>query len=186
LANRLPRACAILLATLTLCVAAGCSKSEPEAERRETAAPAVAPPPQPPPRQTLRTTWTFTADKDECVAVAAAAGTALRVTVRRNAPIRLALSLAPPLEVRPTGRAAVQLRFNGPTGRWQVAAQQSGNRQLAVALGSDEIALSRVLVLLSGGMLDVGDAEQANISLTVAPSDTKGQLWFDCARGKIL
>jgi hypothetical protein len=185
LANSVPRACAILLATLALCLA-GCSKPEPEAERHEAAVPAVAPAIQPPPRQVVRTSWTFSADKDECVAVAAAGGTALRVTVRRSAPIRLALSLAPPLEVRAFGRAAIPLRFTGPTGRWQVVAQQSGIRQLAVALGSDETALSRVLVLLSGGMLEVGEPGQANITLAVAPSDTRGQLWFDCARGKII
>jgi hypothetical protein len=146
----------------------------------------VAPPVQMPSHQVVRTTWNFVSGSDQCVAVAAAGATSLRIAVSRAAPIRLTLSLAMQLWWSPASHAAVPLRFNGPAGRWQVTAQPSGNRQIIVTLGSDESALSRVLVLLSGGVLDVIEAERIVVSLVVGPSDAQGQLWFDCARSKMI
>lgn len=133
----------------------------------------------------VRTNWTFTAGNDECVAVAAGGGTALRVTIRHAAPINLSLSLPAQSEQRLAGHVAIPLRFTGAAGRWQVSAQQIANHQLNVMLGSGDIALSRVLVLLSGGVLDVQNPEQVILSLTIAPSDAAGQVWFDCARSKL-
>jgi hypothetical protein len=146
----------------------------------------VAPLALPPPRQVIRTTWTFATENDECVAVAAGGGTSLRVTIRRDAPINLVVTLAPPLEHRLVPHAAIPLRFAGSAGHWQVSAQQTASHQLAVTLGSGDIALSRVLVLLSGGVLDVQSPEQLILSLTIVPSEAAGQLWFDCARHKMI
>jgi hypothetical protein len=89
-------------------------------------------------------------------------------------------------EHRPAGRAAVPLRFAGPTGRWQVPAQQTSSHQLAVTLGADDTGLSRVLVLLNGGVLEIGRPEQNISSLAILPSDAQGQRWFDCARDKLI
>ncbi len=134
----------------------------------------------------VHASWTFTAGSDECVAVAAGGGTALRVTIRRAAPINLVLSLTAQSEQRLAAHVAIPLRFTGSAGRWQVSAQPLANHQLNVTLGTGDIALSRVLVLLSGGVLDVQSPEQVILSMTVAPSDAAGQVWFDCARSKLL
>ena len=144
--------------------------------------PAVPPLVRRPPSQVVRTSWTFNSSDDECTAVAAAAGTSLLIAVRRDAPIRLVVTLASPSH----GPSRVPLRFTGPAGAWQVAARQTATRRIELALGSDEGALSRVLVLLSGGMLAVGEPAQPIVSLAIAPSDAQGQIWFDCARGKML
>jgi hypothetical protein len=173
-------------AALTLLLA-GCTKPPPDDGRREVVAPAaVAPPARPAPRQVIRTTWNFESGNDECTATAAGGSTSLRVAIRRDAPIRLMLSLAAQLEPRPAGRSAVPLRFAGPTGTWQVSAQQTGSRQLTATLGSDNTALGRLLILLGGGVLDVAESEQSIASVGVAPSGAPGQLWFDCARGKMI
>jgi hypothetical protein len=167
------------LAVLALLLV-GCTTQPPVEEAKpEPEPPAVAPPVQRAPRQMIRTTWNFDAEGDECVAVAASGRTSLQVTVRRDAPIRVVVSLAAPL---PGGRRPVAMRFNGPAGQWQVNAQQAASRQLVAVLGVSEVALSRVLVLLSGGVLELGEQSQALPSLVLAPSDAQGQTWFDCAR----
>jgi len=165
---------------------AGCSTPPPEIVKAEVTAPAVLPPAPPAPRAVVRTNWAFTSGADECVAIAAAEGTSLRVTVRRDAPIRLNLSLVALLQSRLAAHVAIPLRFAGSAGRWQVSARQTSSRQLAVTLGSGDSALSRVLVLLSGGAMDVESPERVVLSLIIPPSDAPGQLWFDCARGKMM
>src|SRR5579863_506232 len=168
---------AVLISALLI----GCTPS-PE-KTSEEALPLPTPPPaQPAPAPTLRTDWTFSSQNDQCVATAAAGATALHVTVRRESPIRLDIALAPKFGHDP----AVPLRFVGPAGTWQVTAHQVGTTLLSVTLGSDNIALSHVLVLLSGGTLDVGTPPQAVVVLAIRASDTNGQNWFDCAREKLL
>ncbi len=131
----------------------------------------------------IHTTWTFRSSDEECVAVAAAAGTSVLISIRRDAPIRLVVSL----ESQPVhGSVTVPLRFTGPAGLWQVSARRTAARRFAVTLGSDDKALSRILVLLSGGMLELGQPAQPIVSLVISPSDAQGQSWFDCARGKML
>jgi hypothetical protein len=172
------------VAALALLLAGCAAQPRTDEGRREASVPVVAPAVQRAPRQVIRTNWSFDARSDECVAVAASGRTSLQVTVRRNAPIRMTVSL--PASLPPNTHAPVALRFNGPAGHWQVNAQQTANRQLAVALGSNDTALSRVLVLLSGGVLEVGEQEQGFPSLGLAPSETPGQLWFDCARNNMI
>ena len=164
---------------------AGCTKPPPQVVNPEPSVTAVVPS-APPPRQVVHTNWTFSSGTDECVAVAAGGGTSLRVTVRPDAPIGLSLSLTAQLQQRLAPHIAIPLRFSGSAGRWQVSAQQTASHQLAVTLGSGDAALSRVLVLLSGGELDVANPDRVILSLVIAPSDSAGQLWFDCTRHKMI
>lgn len=163
---------------------AGCEPPPPvQEERHEASVPAVPPlVRRPAPRVVVRTGWTFNAGEEECTAMAAASGSSLLVTVRRDAPIRLVVTLAAPAQAP----GSAQLRFTGQAGSWQVAARRAAARQLAVALGSDESALSRILVLLSGGTFEVGAPAQPITTFTIGPSDKPGQDWFDCARTKTL
>ena len=131
----------------------------------------------------IHTTWTFRSSDEECVAVAAAAGTSVLISIRRDAPIRLVVSLK---SQSVHGSVTVPLRFTGPAGLWQVSARRAAARRYTVTLGSDDKALSRILVLLSGGMLELGEPAQPIVSLVISSSDAQGQSWFDCARGKML
>ena len=130
----------------------------------------------------VRTSWAFSASDEECTAQAAAAGNSLAVTVSRDTPIRVAVTLAAPVQAP----ATAQLRFTGPAGGWQAIARRVAPRQVAVTLGADETALSRVLVLLSGGTLEVGAPAQPITTFNIGPSEAPGQDWFDCARAKTL
>ena len=144
-----------------------------------------APPPEPakpPPVPVLHPEWSFDSNPDECLATAAAGATALRISVRRESAIRLTVSLARQYE----HEAVVPLRFVGPAGTWQVSARAYGASQLGVTLGSDNTALSHILVLLSGGTFNVGLSPHPVVSLIIRPSDTSGQNWFDCAREKLM
>jgi hypothetical protein len=144
-----------------------------------------APPPEPakpPPVPVLHTEWSFGNKGDECLAAATAGATALRISVRRDSAIRLTISLAKQYGYE----ASVPLRFVGPAGKWQVTARAYGTSLLGVTLGSDNTALSHVLVLLSGGTFNVGLPPHAVVSLVIKPSDTNGQNWFDCAREKLM
>ena len=131
----------------------------------------------------LHAAWSFITNKDECVAVAAAGATALRVMVQHAAPIRLTVSLATPLA---QNQRDVPLSFTGPAGNWRMTARRFATRQAGLTLPADNLALSRVLVLLSGGTLELGPPDHPIASLAIGPSETKGQLWFDCARNNIL
>jgi hypothetical protein len=184
LAERVSRAFIGALAVLTL-LPVSCAPLPPGEEgRREASVPAVPPLVRHAPNPQVHTTWTFRSSDEECVAVASgAAGTSVLITIRRDAPIRLVVSLQ---SQQVNGPATVPLRFTGPAGLWQASARRTAVHRFAVTLGSDDKALSRILVLLSGGMLELGEPAQPIVSLAISPSDAQGQTWFDCARGKML
>ncbi len=156
----------------------------------EEAAPALPIPPVPPPppprrpaSPTIHTTWTFRTGGDDCAAEASAAGVSLQIEVQRDAPMRLTLALQ---SVSLRSQAAIPLRFNGAAGSWRIVGRATGPHALAASLGSDAAALSHILVLLSGGLLEVGEAGASLAFLDISPSDKNGQAWFDCARSKVL
>ena len=158
----------------------GCTAPPSDDRPREVRMqPAPLPPTaRPAPVRSQRATWTFELGSEQCVASADAGAASVRVTVRRNAAAELLVSLATQVPA-----SQVLLHFSGPAGDWQVQARRSAARTLGVTLGTDNTALSQVLVLLSGGTFDVGPAERPIASFVIAPSDARGQAWFDCARG---
>ena len=161
----------------------GCTPPPSDERPREVRMqPAPAPSPaRPAPVRPQRAAWTFESGSEQCIASADAGAASVRVTVRRHAAVELLVSLA---QVVPA--SAVPLHFSGPAGDWQVQARRSTSRALGVTLGTDNTALSRVLVLLGGGTFDVGPRERPIASFVIAPSDARGQAWFDCARGMML
>jgi hypothetical protein len=181
--GRAPIACLIGLSGLLLLQ--GCAPKPPEEAAPELPVPPVPPtqPPRKPSSQPIRTAWSFHEGPDDCIAEATASGASLEVAVRHDAPIRLTLTL-PSISMR--GQAGVPLRFSGPAGSWRVAGRAAGAHQLAAPLGSDETALSHVLVLLAGGTLELGETGAVRAVLEISPSNKDGQTWFDCARNKVL
>jgi hypothetical protein len=128
--------------------------------------------------QVLRAHWSFDARADGCTARAAAGRVTLQFLIRPASPVSLILILAGPV----APKHGAKLRFTGPTGHWQVAAKPAGKHQMQGDLGADDTALGRVLVLLNGGVLDIGDPKQAMPSLAIPAGGAPGQAWFDCAR----
>lgn len=164
----------VLLGSVLL---ASCAKPVP--------VPPPAPPPAPPPRAfravqpRLHAAWEFKADSDSCVAAAAAGSTRLELAVRSNGPIRLTVSLPNGSSGRPVAR------FDGPAGNWSVTGWHAG-RTVVFVLGHDINALSRVLMMLSGGVLDLQSPAKNLPIVTLAPSGASGQHWFACARRNVI
>lgn len=144
--------------------------------------PASAPPQPPPParaaRPVLHAAWAFRTGQD-CIATAAAGRVRLTVAVRRTGPVRLTVSM--PAEV--TGRPVAQ--FRGPAGAWSAHGIVS-RREAVFSMGRDMNALSRVLMLLSGGVLALEPPDGDWPILDLPPSGVDGQQWFACARNSVI
>ena len=123
--------------------------------------------------------WSFQTDPDACIASASAGRTRLLVAVRRNGPIRLSVAL--PAEA--AGHPVAQ--FHGPAGQW-TSAGFAGHHEIVFNLGHDMNALSRVLMLLSGGTLNLESPERNLPILDLAQSGNEGQQWFGCARNLVI
>lgn len=139
----------------------------------------ATPVPRPATRPLLRGAWRFEQDAAACTATVVAGRDTLTVGIRRNEPVRLTLALAEPAP--PTAR----LRFSGSSGNWQIVAQQAGARSLVATLGADTLALSRLLVLLGGGTLEIGEPDQALPAIGLPAAGEQGQTWFDCGRDRL-
>lgn len=165
-------------ALLGLLLLASCAKPLPKP-------PAELPPPPPPPppvvsRPILHPKWSFRTQPNVCLATAAAGRTRLVIAVRRSQPIRLSIDLP----VDSTGDAIA--RFHGPAGSWAAQGWHASRHEIVFNLGRDMGSLSRVLMLLSGGVLAL-DSPQGNLPiLTLPASGTDGQQWFNCARSRVI
>lgn len=162
---------AILLGLILL---ASCAQITPK--------PLPKPPPPPPiaeqPR--LHPDWSFQTGPNACLAIATAGRTRLVVAVRRKQPIRL--SVTTPYDS--SGRPAAH--FHGPAGAWSATGWRAGGHEIVFTLGHDVDSLSRVLMLLSGGIMDL-DAPEKNLPIFIlSAAGEQGQHWFACARKLVI
>ncbi|HVC63431.1 MAG TPA: hypothetical protein VND19_24090 [Acetobacteraceae bacterium] len=123
--------------------------------------------------------WSFRTGPDACIALAKAGSTSLQIAVRPEGLIRLSMSLPGDPPARPVGH------FNGPAGHWLIFGTHAGRREAIFVLGRDEISLSRILMLLSGGVLNLEPAREDLPILVLPESGVEGQEWFACARRSV-
>lgn len=97
--------------------------------------------------------------------------------------MRLSVALPASAGAMLTKTAAVQ--FTGPAGNWKLRGALA-RRSVDLTLPLDDVALSRVLVLLSGGTLEIGDASQGVPALRLPAAGDAGRHWFDCARNQLI
>ncbi len=168
LGTRWSRPVSVLLGTLLLASCA--SKPVPK--------PPVEPPPPPPKasRPTLHASWSFETKPDACLATAAAGSSRLVVAVRRKQPIRLRVTFPTNAEGK------INAHFNGPAGAWTVPGWHAGKREVVFTLGRGMDSLSRVLMLLSGGVMDIDSPKKDLPIFNLSASGAEGQQWFACAR----
>lgn len=106
--------------------------------------------------------------------------TQLVIAVRRKQPIFLRVVMPYVTSGRPVAR------FRGPAGAWIVHGWHAGAHEIVFPLGHDMDSLSRVLMLLSGGMLDL-DSPDGNLPIfTLSASGPDGQRWFSCAKRLVI
>lgn len=147
--------------------------------------PPEQPPPAPPPqvhaaRPVLRATWSFQSASDTCTAIASSGTTSLQIVIRPEGMIRLRLSL--PVAAPDKAEA----RFNGPAGHWQIQGDHVDHREVWFSLPRNETSLSRILMLLSGGLLNLEPARADVPVLSLPGSGAEGQHWFTCARRNVI
>lgn len=127
----------------------------------------------------LRAAWSFRTGPDACVALAKAGSSNVQIAVRPEGLIRLSVSLPGNAPTRSVAH------FSGPAGHWLMLATHTGPHEVLFLLARDETSLSRVLILLSGGMLDLGTPGDDLPILSLPESGAEGQEWFACARSSV-
>ncbi len=165
---------------MLLALLPACCSTPPPAPKPTEPAPAAQAPPARPARPILRAAWSFQTGPDACVALAKAGSATLQIAVRREGLIRLTVSLPADAPARPVAH------FSGPAGRWLVPGTHAGRREAVFALARNETSLSRILMLLSGGALDLEPPDQDLPILSLPESGAEGQQWFTCVRGIVI
>lgn len=161
---------------------AGCHQAHPPASQPQPA-PVVEAPPPPAHREVIRTLWTFRAADAECTARASGGNASLTAIVRRTGSLRLSIALPAATVAKLT--KTVEVQFAGPAGNWKLRGARA-RRSVEIALPLDDAALSRVLVLLSGGTVEIGDADQDVPTLHLPAAGDAGRQWFECARDQLI
>ena len=174
--SRRRRMFVLLLALLPAC----CATPTPPPKPAEPAPEAQAPPQVHAARPVLRAAWSFQTGPDACVALARAGSAVLQIAVRREGLIRLTVSLPGDAPARPVAH------FSGPAGRWLVPGTHAGGREVLFTLDRNETSLSRILMLLSGGALNLDPPSQDLPILSLPESGADGQQWFACVRGIVI
>lgn len=169
---------ALPLALLLALALAGCTPSTPPAPPPAAAEPLPLPPPPPVIRAVLRAVWTFDTSPESCTMAAKAGAAGLLLTIRPDGPIRLIVSLP----AAPPSRPAAH--FAGPAGHWAIDGVAAARHQAVFPLPRNDTTLGRILMILSGGTLDLGPAPGLPI-LALPESGAAGRQWFDCARHNV-
>lgn len=132
------------------------------------------------PAPTLSLTWSFKQSANACHAMAIHRLVRLDIVVSGHDPIELKLSGLPKMADH-AGRR-VPWAFRGVTGYWRLLSAARASHDLVSYIAPGEVSSGKILALLNGGLLAVGDAQQTIRHLRLPPSDTAGQAWFDCVR----
>ena len=143
--------------------------------------PAEPPPPPPKPaRPSVHASWSFQTKPDACLASAGAGGTRLEVAVQRKQPIRLRVTFPTDTDGK------IIANFSGPAGAWTVPGWHAGKRDVVFTLGRSMDSLSRVLMLLSGGVMNFDSPGKDLPIFNLSASGAAGQRWFTCARHVVI
>lgn len=140
----------------------------------------VTPAPQP---LSVEGVWSFEKRDNLCTARASHATLVLSANVRDG---RFGLSVTPsrarPIRAGLPGR----LSFSGTIGSWRLQGRTSSSGGLEFGERLDEAAASRLMALISGGLLEAKGPGTRLPSLRLPPAGQPGGDWFDCIRQQLL
>ncbi|HTW70883.1 MAG TPA: hypothetical protein VME47_13415 [Acetobacteraceae bacterium] len=157
---------------------AGCAK--PATPPPQPAAMALPlPPPPPVTRPVLRAVWNFDTAHESCIMAARTRRASLLLNLRPEGPIRLIVSLPAPSPPDPAAH------FTGPAGQWTIGGTALARDQAAFPLPRNETTLGRILMILSGGTLDLRPDAAGLPILSLPESGAAGREWFACARRSV-
>lgn len=126
--------------------------------------------------------WQFQEGGETCKATAANPALALDVAVSDDR-----LQLFARAHARPVLRrgAHAPIAFSGISGSWSAPGRLTASHVISASQPMDEAAVGRVLVLLSGGTLQVGGPHSRLPPLRVPDAGTPGRIWFECVRHRL-
>jgi hypothetical protein len=149
------------------------------------AAPVAVPPPPPAPPTQIQlpvpATWSFRAG-NVCTASAHSGALALDVTASSSAltlVARLGVSTAMP------ATRFVPIEFTGTAGTWTVTGSKAASRRVVASQPMTEDQAGRILVLLEGGVVRVGNSTEGLPPLRVPNGGVPGRDWFECVRRQL-
>jgi hypothetical protein len=144
-------------------------KSEPPRQ------PSIAP-------QPVTAAWKFQQSGEICKATATNPALTLDVAVSDDSLLLLARA-----HIRPALRrgAHAPISFSGTSGSWTAPGRLTTSHVVSASQPMDEAAVGRVLVLLSGGSLQVGGPHSKLPSLRVPDAGPAGRAWFECVRRRL-
>jgi hypothetical protein len=143
-------------------------------------APPQTPPPLPAAPAPVTSNWSF--DRSACTAKASGPGLSFEVTAS-STELSLVVHTARRVSLRPT--ADVPIAFTGRSGNWTLAGRLAAPRRIATVSPTSEDAVSRVLVLLSGGTIRIGTGRAGLPILRVPDAGQPGRSWFECVKQRL-
>ncbi len=149
------------------------------------AAPVIAPTPTPPPppvvHRPVASAWSFHAG-DVCTATAGGGGLALDVAASRDTlelVVRMLRGAAMPAS------RSVAITFAGASGAWTMTGHNAASHRVIASQPMTEDQAGRVLILLGGGIVKVGNRSDSVPELRIPNSGTPGRDWFECVRRQL-
>jgi hypothetical protein len=143
-------------------------------------APPQPPPPAPVAPAPVTSHWSF--DGGACSAKASGPGLSLDVIASS---IQLSLVIHPTRRVSHRVNTDVPVAFTGRSGNWTLAGRVTDVRQIAAVSPMSEDAVSRVLVLLSGGTIRINNGHAGLPILRVPDAGQPGRTWFECVKQRL-
>jgi hypothetical protein len=153
-------------------------------ERPVAPVPAVPPPPPAPPPPVPRSApavWSFDSG-DVCKASASSNVLSLDVTAS-NSTLTLKVRMGRGA-VMPAGRS-VAIEFAGTAGNWTVTGRKTARHRVIASQPMTEDQAGQILLLLQGGVVQVGTADEDLPPLQVPNSGVPGRDWFECVRRQL-
>lgn len=141
------------------------------------------PPRQPPSTpEPVVATWKFQEDGESCKAAATNPALTLEIAVSDDR-----LELLAQAKMRPALRrgAHAAIAFSGGSGAWTASGRLTAAHVISASQPMGEAAVGRVLVLLSGGTVQVGGPHSRLPSLRVPDAGAAGRTWFACVRRRL-
>jgi hypothetical protein len=173
------------IALMVMLSLAGCgTPPSPAAGPVVTPEPKKAEPPRQPSiaPQPVTAMWKFLESGEICKATATNPAVTLDVTVSDDRLLFLARA-----RTRPALRRGshTPIAFTGTSGSWTASGRLTTSHVVSASQPMDEAAVGRVLVLLSGGTLQVGGPHSKLPSLQVPDAGPAGRTWFECVRRRL-
>jgi hypothetical protein len=133
-------------------------------------------------RPPVPSNWHFQSG-DTCSASAISSRISLEVT-GTNARLKLVASEARYLDL--PGHAAISMTFTGNSGNWTITGRRISRREIAATSPMSEDSASRILVLLDGGIIRIGNLRDNLPPLRIPNAGQPGIDWFECIRERLL